>query len=205
MFFRRKEKKIDKRFVIFLSTILLIALLSGSVYFVKGFVNDSKVILTTNRRTYREGEYIEILIVNKRKTPIYFIQNNGAVTRVWDVQIMDNGEWVESKEPIFGNVGRYALENKVVESDGRCNSLSSKVPQPHFFGSKNKLSAGEIKKIQWDQLGCLISSRDDAPYVKTAARGMYRLFFEYSYEKIGEDGSIVTEEEVVYSRPFYLR
>jgi hypothetical protein len=118
---------------------------------------------------------------------------------------MNNGEWVESKEPIFGDVGRYTLENKVVESDGRCTFLSTKIPQIHRFSSKNKLSAGESKKLKWDQLGCLISSREDDSYVKTAARGMYRLYFEYSYEKIGEDGSIVTEKQVVYSSPFHLK
>lgn len=205
MFFKKKDQKVDKKFVIFLTAVLLVAVLSASFYVGRRFLNNPNVSVSTNKRTYREGENVEILIFNKRETPVYFIQNNGVATRVWDIQIMNNGEWVESKEPIFGNEGRYVLESKGVDSEGKCTFPRSRIPQLHFSSSKAKLSPEETKKVQWDQFGCLISVRSDDVYVKTAARGMYRVYFEYSYDRVGEDGSIITEKEVVYSRPFYLK
>jgi hypothetical protein len=202
MFFKKKKQETDKRFIVFLSLVLLTAVLSGSFYLFDRFSNESEVGLTTDKRVYREGDSVKIFFTNNRDTPIYFEKNIGVTDRVWDIQIMENGEWLESKEPIFGKTGIYVLENLNISKDGKCFVTSS------VFNKNlevSKLLPNEQTVLEWGRTGCLVASSNDDTYLKRAVKGTYRISLKYSYDVIGEGGDVISQKETVYSRPFYLK
>ncbi len=193
--FKHKENLIERRKLIVLSVFFVFLLLLIFVLTLLDSKNYTGVEITTNKKKYSEGDVVKIVIENHKKTSIDFQK---LIDRVWDIQVLEKGKWDESTEIMFGEKGKYFLENKVKEGDGSCNikSTSSEL----FI-----LSPGELMSFDWDQTGCLATSKDKTVFLKRAIKGTYRVSFTYSYEETNREGEKNIITETSYSQPFSLK
>lgn len=193
--FKHKENLIERRKLIVLSVFFIFLLLLIFVLTLLDSKNYTGVEITTNKKKYSEGDVVKIVIENHKKTSIDFQK---LIDRVWDIQVLEKGKWDESTEIMFGEKGKYFLENKVKENDGSCNikSTSSEL----FI-----LSPGELMSFDWDQTGCLATSKDKTVSLKRAIKGTYRVSFTYSYEETNREGEKNIITETSYSQPFSLK
>jgi len=193
--FKHKENLIERRKLIVLSVFFIFLLLFIFVLTLLDSKNYTGVEITTNKKKYSEGDVVKIVIENHKKTSIDFQK---LIDPVWDIQVLEKGKWDESTEIMFGEKGKYFLENKVKENDGSCNikSTSSEL----FI-----LSPGELMSFDWDQTGCLATSKDKTVSLKRAIKGTYRVSFTYSYEETNREGEKNIIRETSYSQPFSLK
>jgi hypothetical protein len=198
MFFKKKKKnqKVDKRLVIFLSILFVFLLVIIFTFILSLFAKSSDVKVSTDKIKYKNGEVVNIKILNKKDAPIFYKK---VVDRVWELQKLEKGEWNGSMEVIFEDGGKYFLEDKVKNSDGTCRIVSDS------SNIASSLQTGEEISIEWDQMGCPAVSRGKEAFIKRIEEGTYRICFTFSYKTIGENGNEIIVPETAYSQPFKIK
>lgn len=195
-FFKRKKDEKDKKILTYLSILFVLLLVLIFILSLIQFAKSSDVKVSTDEKRYREGDTVNIAIINEKDVPISYKK---IVDRVWDIQVLEKGEWNGSTEVIFEEKGKYFFEDKVKNSDGTCQTIP---------GSSNVLSSllsGDGISIKWDQMGCLATSRDSETFMKRVRSGTYRVAFSFSYKATDESGSEVIVSDTVYSQPFTIK
>ncbi|MBW6441621.1 hypothetical protein K0B04_01785 [Patescibacteria group bacterium] len=194
--FKKAKNKKEENILLALSILLVILFVLIFACIVIESLNTSEVKILTDKRRYKEGDIIKITVLNDSDKSITYSSGFDAV---WGIQRLKKGEWDGSEEIIFGEKGRFFLKNKSADSNGRCFISNNSV------APLNPLAPSEIGEFEWDQMGCLATSRGLETSLKRAKRGTYRIYLEYSYGSVDENGDRVLISDTAYSRPFSIR
>lgn len=195
IFNRKKDRKQYKIlaalsiFFIFLIVLIFIAILIEAK-------NNTNIKVTTDKNRYREGQNIIITINNNKEVPISY---KNVIDRAWDIQILNEGEWNSSSEIIFGEKGKYFLVKKLEGNNNTCRISSD---TPNLVAT---LQPEEEIKFEWDQNGCLATSREMETFIKRAKKGTYRIVFNFSYKGTDEHNKEIILNEKTFSQPFKIK
>jgi len=186
---------------IWLPVLLIVAFLVAGIFAYQWWQAKEKVIITTDKTEYEQGETIEITVRNGLDIPIWYVDFTQQDLRFWDIEKFEGDKWE--------NLG-FRLPVKEYGKEV-CYIKLYERPIGHVVELK---SNSEFSR-EWNQKICLLEITKEQPFEPIfIEKGRYRFVFEYGLEttKLPEPEKEpwkrpvdLADVKVIYSNEFVIK
>ena len=153
------------------------------------------VQISTDKKGYRQGEKINITLLNNTLTSVYYNTQNNVF---WKLEKQENGNWVSIRDT-------SSLSNSQVI----INSENIRVGDPCTIILEQQTGLNELKiqqgvQSQFSQLICKADSGLTTGKVEILPVGQYRFTLTYGDKTEGKP-DVLSNAKTVYSDPFTIK
>ena len=158
-------------------------------------LNQEIVQISTDKKGYKQGETINITVLNNTTSPVYYyIQDNSF----WKVEKQENEDWINIKDvPSIKNSG-VIINNDKIKAGDSCTLISQQQT------GLNELKQGQGIESKWVQFLCTPKENLTTGTVQYLPAGQYRFVFTYGNLTEGKP-DVLSDVKTVYSDPFTIK